>query len=162
MTNYVQSGNVLLYPNTGALITSGSVVIAGKFIGIAATDIAATTGTGAVNLCGVYKLAKTNPLVITQGDNLYWNTGTGKVTKAATDTYIGTAWLSAASTDTIVQVKLPGGEGMGTQGQIVFQAQNATATAVDLPTAEALANALQTDFNALLTKLKNSGLMAAS
>ena len=41
------------------------------------------------------------------------------------------------------------------------QAANATAVATTLETAEALANALQTDFNALLVKLKAAGLMAA-
>lgn len=42
------------------------------------------------------------------------------------------------------------------------QAANVTAAATDLATAQALANSLQTDFNALLTKLKAAGLMANS
>ena len=41
------------------------------------------------------------------------------------------------------------------------QAVNATAAATDLATAQALVNSLQTDFNALLTKLKAAGLMNA-
>lgn len=39
------------------------------------------------------------------------------------------------------------------------QAANATASATDLATTQALANSLQTDFNALLSKLKAAGLM---
>lgn len=42
------------------------------------------------------------------------------------------------------------------------QVANATAPATDLATAQALANSLQTDFNALLVKLKAAGLMANS
>lgn len=42
------------------------------------------------------------------------------------------------------------------------QAANATAAATDLATAQALVNSLQTDFNALLAKLKAAGLMANS
>lgn len=41
------------------------------------------------------------------------------------------------------------------------QAANATAAATDLATAQALVNSLQTDFNALLIKLKAAGLMNA-
>lgn len=42
------------------------------------------------------------------------------------------------------------------------QAANATAAATDLTTTEALANSLQTDFNALLTKLKAAGIMLSA
>lgn len=61
---------------------------------------------------GVWRLPKTTPLVITAGDQVYWNDTTKKVTKTATDTPIGKCHpgLSAGSSDTTVVVILqPGG-----------------------------------------------------
>ena len=52
-TNYVQDGKVLTYSNTGSAISAGDVIVISKIMGVALEDIAATTGTGAVQIEGV-------------------------------------------------------------------------------------------------------------
>src|SRR5690242_15608207 len=104
--NYIQPGDVFLYANsTGDTITSGSVVISGSLVGVALGDIA-DGDTGSVQCEGVFSIPKTTPLAISQGDKLYYNAGTGKVTKTATDTPIGVAFEDAGSSATTVLVSL--------------------------------------------------------
>lgn len=107
MKNFVQKGDVLNYANSGAAIKSGDVVPLTAGIGVAAVDIAATTGVGAVGVEGVYSIAKEAPLVITQGDKLYWDNSAKKLTKTAmSNTLCGFAFESAVSAATTVLVKL--------------------------------------------------------
>lgn len=105
-TNGVAEGKVITYANSGSAISANAVVVVGQRVGIATVDIAASTGTGAVALTGVWTVAKTTSLTITQGDLLYWDTGTSKVTKNPTDIPMGYAWASAASAATTVEVLL--------------------------------------------------------
>jgi predicted RecA/RadA family phage recombinase len=126
MKNFIQEGCRMNYTNAGSAITSGDVVVVGKIIGIAVNDIAASTGTGVLALEGVFQLAKTTSLVITQGDEVFWNTGTAKVTKTVTDVPLGVAWTSQASNDTTVQVRLVGGGGNGVPVAAVVAALGTT------------------------------------
>jgi len=164
MTNFVQNGYVLNFTNGGTAIVGGSVVIVGNYIGVAPSDIAANVA-GELALLGVYTLAKTNPLTISQGDKLYYNAGSGLITKTASDTPIGSAWLAAGSTAATVQVKLLGNAvdfDAANATVATFVAQIATANATDLATSEALANQCKASINSLLTSLINAGVMAAS
>lgn len=158
MTNFVQDGETIEYSNTGTAITAGSVVVIGKLLGIAATDIAATTGVGTVCLEGVFKLAKNTSTAITQGDQLFWDNTAKEITKVGTDLPIGTAHESALAADTTVNVNLY--EGGDSVPQAATVAAVATANATDLATAQALANQLKTTVNAILTNLKAASLMA--
>lgn len=115
MTSLYAQGNRYPYTNTGAAINSGDVVVlvsstTAGFIGIALTNIAATSGTG--ELCvgnypeGVFTLTKNAGEAFTDGQVLYWDaankwlTGTaGSLTRAGRS--YGTA-LSAAVTATIL------------------------------------------------------------
>lgn len=106
MKNYIQKGEVINYSNSGSAIASGDTVVIGALIGIAQTDIAATTGTGSVCLEGVFEVAKTTSLAIAQGDRVYWNTSTKKVTKTTSDVYMGVAFEAAGSSDTTCLVSL--------------------------------------------------------
>lgn len=72
-TNYVNDGSVITYSNTGSAISSGDVVVVGEIIGVALEDIAATTGTGAVQIEGVFTLAKVSAAVIAQGEEVIWD-----------------------------------------------------------------------------------------
>lgn len=72
-TNYVQEGGVIIYSNSGAAISAGDVVVVGEQLGVALVDIAATTGTGAVALKGVFNLAKVDAAVIAQGESVNWD-----------------------------------------------------------------------------------------
>lgn len=181
MQNYIQSGKVIAYTNlTGSLIESGDVVIVGSVAGIAVTDIP-DTETKSVDISqSVFRLAKTTSLVITQGDELFWNTGTKKVTKTATDKPLGIAFTSQLSADVLVDVKLYGqGNGVPVAATVAALTDNtggtANSTLVAIPAttpadlaAQGVINGnvrdnladLAAKVNATLTSLKDAGIMA--
>lgn len=150
MKNYIQAGEAIDYLVPAATtIAAGDVVAVGSNLtGVAVTG--GTTGdTIVVNLCGVYKVAKTTPLTITQGDRLFWNSGTGKVTKTVTDRPIGVAWADAGSNVTSVLVNIY-------EDGLRFQPQAAEA---DLA-GGANAATIVTTVNSLLAKLRTAGIIA--
>lgn len=107
MTNFIQDGETLEYSNTGAAIASGAVVIVGTVVGIAATDIAATTGVGTVVIEGVFNLPKVAATAIGQGELVYWDATPGEVTTvSAGNTLMGKAHAAAGSADTTCNVRL--------------------------------------------------------
>lgn len=116
-TNKVNNeGAVIEYSNTGSAISSGDVVQTGDLVGIAATDIAATTGVGSVEIEGVFTVAKVTGVAWIQGDKVDWdasNSAFGKgITTASGDvTNCGIAFKAAASGDATAQVKLTPGTG---------------------------------------------------
>lgn len=160
MKNFVEKGNVLNYkvPNA-TTITSGQLVFAGALVGVAATSSSTEGAIVAVNLEGVFEFSKTTPLVIAQGDRLYWNAGTSKITKTVGDVFVGIAYEAALSAGTTVLVRLSNEGGGSGAAQAANVAQNATANGSDLATTQALANSLKTTVNAILTSLKNAGVM---
>jgi predicted RecA/RadA family phage recombinase len=182
MKNYKESGEVLDYTNaTGDTIPSGAVVIVGNLVGIAVTDIL-DGESGAVNLCGAYELTKDTPLAIAQGDEVFWSVADSEVTKTATDKPLGTAFVAAGSADTTVIVKLYGqGNGVPVAAVVAALTDNsggaanstiaviAAGTPADLA-AQGVINAVIADnfadaaakINAILTSLKNAGIMASA
>lgn len=107
MKNFLQKGDSVEYANTGSAISSGDVVVMSDLIGVAVTNIAATSGVGTVNLSGVYSLAKTTGQTYSIGDKLFWDTGNSKVTSTATGfKMIGHVMAAAASGDTSCSVRL--------------------------------------------------------
>lgn len=175
--NFKQEGKRVKYTNgTGSDIASGAVVVIGALLGIALVDIA-DTESGEVALEGVWELPKTNPLAISQGDQLFWNTSTKKVTKTATDKQIGVAFAAAGSTDDVVDVKLyEVGDGVPVAATVAALGTTTNLTAIagvfaDLAAARTAVNTLATETEArldaieakvdsILTSLKNAGLMS--
>ena len=82
-TNFVQEGDVITYSNSGSAIAAGDVVEVGNQIGVALVDIAATTGTGAVAMQGVFDLPKVTAAVIAEGEAVIWDTSAGKFDDAS-------------------------------------------------------------------------------
>jgi predicted RecA/RadA family phage recombinase len=163
MKNYVLGGDTIQFV-LAANCLAGDIINIGAAMSGVAMNSGSTGDTIAVKLRGVFTLPKTTSLVITAGDEVYFNTGTGKVTKTKTDKCLGVAWQSALTNDTTIEVLLVpkrGEQGLET-AQAAFVAQIATVNATDLPTAEALANQNKATVNALLTSLINAGVMAAS
>jgi len=185
MKNLIQDGTVLdhtvLVGETP--IASGDVVVEGTMIGVAVTS-GVTDDVIAVNLVGVYLLAKTTSLVITKGDRVFWNTTTKKVTKTVTDKPLGFAWTSELTNATTVQVKLDaeqngsltqatvvaavvdnggGATANGTIGAITLTepANLAAQTVINQQIADAIKE-LSTKQNEVLTVLKAAGLMASA
>lgn len=117
-TNYVQDGDVIEYANSGAAISSGDVVVVGNQIGVALVDIAATTGTGSVAMAGVFDLPKVNAAVISQGENVMWDSSAGSFDDGSATPASGdvsnccVAWESlGATTSANIRVKLNVGVG---------------------------------------------------
>lgn len=159
--NHITEGNVIPYiVPSSTTITSGSVVFAGIIPGIALGK--GTEGqTIQLGIRGVWKVDKTTSLAISQGDKLYFNTGTKKVTKTKTDKYIGIAYSGAASNDTTCEVLLSPDTNSETN-QAAVVAAITTANGSDAATTQALANQLKTTVNNILTELKAAGLMASA
>ena len=104
--NFIACGEVVDYTNTtGSTIASGSLVVFGAGAGVALVTIEAGD-VGSVMMEGIFELPKTASLAIAQGDQVYYNTSTKRVTKTNTDTKIGIASESALSADAVVRVLL--------------------------------------------------------
>jgi len=148
MKNFIQPGEIMEFANCGTAISSGDMVVIGERVGVAMVDIAATSGSGSVSMEGVYSLPKTTSQAWAQGDKLFRDASTGKLTTTATgNTPVGYAFEAAESSANTGSCKLE-----AKPKQMPVQADT---TAADLA-------ALKVDFNALLAKLKASGSMANS
>jgi len=87
--NY-QEGNYIDYTNTGNAITAGTpTLIGGDIVGIPQGDIAATNGTGAMQVKGIAKIVATTA-VGNIGDPVWWDSDG--------DPYGGTSGSGAATT----------------------------------------------------------------
>ena len=104
MKNKIKDGKSLQYTATAAIV-SGEVVPMNDLHGVAITD-AAIGEVVEVLLSGVFEIPKEAPLVINQGDMLYWDIATKKADKTNTNKFIGYAVVAAGSADTTVQCKL--------------------------------------------------------
>jgi len=108
--NYIQDGEVITYANSGAAITSGSVVAMSHIVGVALVDIAATTGTGQVAISGVFEVPKVTASAIVAGEKLLWDSSAGKfdnsaATAASGDIMGAAIAISEAAANTTTTVK---------------------------------------------------------
>jgi len=109
---FVQPGGRLSYANAGSAILSGGVVVVRSgtsgMIGIAVTDIAATTGSGEIAVGypeKVHVLAKKSGDTFAMGDICYWSTGSSYITSTGSgNTRAGVAAAAAASAATTINV----------------------------------------------------------
>lgn len=109
-TKKVSDGKTALYNNAGSAILSGAVVVTGNRIGIAAVNIAATTGTGTLDMEGVFELAAVATMAFAQGDKLYWDETAEKLTKVSGGNVpAGICWEAKLSAGTTAKVKLSDG-----------------------------------------------------
>lgn len=109
MKNFVRDGKIITFVNTGAAILSGDVVLIGSIVGVAVADIAATTGSGAVQTEGVFNLIAAAG-AWTQGQQLYWDASPGNFTTTASgNTKAGVAWTAKASAAVLGDVNLNAG-----------------------------------------------------
>jgi len=104
--NYLQQGDVLDYLNDNeAAIVSGAVVVIGKRVSVALTDIAPET-VGAIQVVGVFNLPKAAE-VVAMGTPLYWKASPQHLTKTATgNTLAGFACASTTAADKTIAIKI--------------------------------------------------------
>jgi len=104
--NHVQKGASMPWTNaTSADVASGDVVVVGDIIGVAAGDIA-DGAEGILFIEEVWLLPKAAPLVISQGDKVYFDATAGNVNKTDTDALAGVCFEGAVSAATTVKVKI--------------------------------------------------------
>lgn len=107
---YLRDGKRIVYSNTGSAISAGDVVSiavgATGMIGVAVVDIAATTGTGAVDIEGVFTFVKTAGEAFTQGQLVYWDGSATTGTSSSTFTRAGRVTAAAGSSATTANVKI--------------------------------------------------------
>lgn len=176
MTNYKQPGQTMEYANAGSAISSGAVVQLVDRVGIALANITATTGTGSVALSGVFAADKDGDEAFAQGDWLYYDSGDGTFTKtAAGNMPAGIAFEAAASSDVVCRIQLcphpkraavvAYSAGSNLPGASCAGAGSPSATnvnsAIDTVSAaaETRLDAIDTAIAAIITSLKNAGLM---
>lgn len=115
-TKLIGTGEVIDFANTGSAISSGDPVKIGTasiMLGVALTDIAATTGIGAVQIEGVVTLPKVSAAVFAVGDQVLWDNSATAVddqsaVPAANDFFCGTAMVAGANGETTATIKLNG------------------------------------------------------
>lgn len=98
MKNFVQEGDRLQFTNgTGATLTSGSMALVSKRVGVAVADIA-NAAVGILAMEGVFTIPKLSTDVVAQGDLLYWdNTNKRLTTTASGNTQAGYAQAAAGN-----------------------------------------------------------------
>ena len=100
----------MVYENAGSAIAAGDMVIIASGtsgqVGVSLNVIAATTGTGPIDVDGVFSVVKASGEALTQGQVVYFD-GT-QVTGTSTTTYTraGRAWVSAASAAVVAKIRL--------------------------------------------------------
>lgn len=117
MKNLMQHGETMPWTNgTGSAVSFGDVVVVGKQVGIAITDIA-NGASGDLAMEGVFSLPKTSGSAITQGDDAIFDVSAGEFVPSSATPATGdvsgavTCWIAAASADTTVAVKINTGIG---------------------------------------------------
>ena len=107
MKTFIQDGNIITV-TAAANIASGNGVLVGSIFGVAATD-AVTGDEVEIATIGIYELPKLSTAVIAQGDQVAWNSSTGKVVLPATGMYpIGVATEAAGNGTAMLSVRLNG------------------------------------------------------
>lgn len=107
---FYAKGDRLPYSNISTAIAEGDVVIitsgTSGYIGIAVSDIAATTGTGELEVGGVWTLPKTSGEAFTFGQVVYWDGTALTGTSSSTFTRAGIVAEAAGSAATTAKAKL--------------------------------------------------------
>lgn len=103
---HIEKGASMPYINAGSTtIAAGTLILVGDMVGVALGDIAAGAE-GQLATEEVWEVPKEAPLVIDQGDQVYWDDTNSVVTKTDTDVACGVAFVGAASAATTVKIKL--------------------------------------------------------
>jgi predicted RecA/RadA family phage recombinase len=101
---FYQDGKTIDYTPTADL-AAGDVVVLGKIIGIAQTDVPANTLAG-LDIEGVFEFVKKANDVVTAGALIYWDADNKVATVTSGDTIVGIAVEASAATTGYVRVKI--------------------------------------------------------
>ncbi len=106
MKNFIQTGKTLAL-TAPADVSGGDAVLVGALFGVVVGDT--TNGsTMQVTVEGVFELPKSG-VTVTEGANLYWNSGASQLTTAASgNTLVAKAAEAAADSATTIKARLNG------------------------------------------------------
>lgn len=108
MNNYKKPGDTMTFTAPGGGVVSGTAYLIGALLVVAASTVAATLPFEGV-VEGVFTLPKTTGTAWTEGEALYWDNSTKKLTTVSTgNTAVGVAAAVAASGDATGDVRLEG------------------------------------------------------
>lgn len=160
MINFKQNGDTVVVI-AAAAIAAGAAVLKGALFGIAQNN-AAETEEVVLNLTGVWSLPKTTGEAWTQGQQLYWNAGTAKLTTTAGNNLcVAVAWSAAESAAAFGDAKInaSGAKLGGVIAPSTAIPDLAAITGGEAPT-EAEHNAVRADLAAIKAVLRAHNLLA--
>lgn len=158
MKNFQQRGDTLSLIAPYALV-SGTAFLVGAIFAVAICDAAAGAPVEG-QLEGVFVLPKTAAQAWTQGQKIYWDAANKRCdTDGTVGMLVGVASEAAANPSATAAVRLNGDAPGGLEGAQNAVPDIATANAVDLASAQALANATKATVNALLAELRIAGII---
>lgn len=145
----------------GSAVSAGDVVVIGDHAFVAHLDIAAAAKGALAAGGGIYKVMAGE--AIAECKRVWWDNTNNKVVEtAAGNKFFGITIpgsSAAADEDYVYVLHLPN---LAQSLAAAVVAAVSTADGSDAATTQALANALKTKVNAILTALKDAGLMASS
>jgi predicted RecA/RadA family phage recombinase len=104
--NHIEEGKSMPWTNsTGSAVAAGTTLLVGSILCVALGNIA-VGAEGQLATEEVWEVAKEAPLVIAQGDQLYWDAANSVATKTDTDVPCGKAFAETLSASTTVLIKL--------------------------------------------------------
>lgn len=132
-TKPYKSGDILDYANSGSAIAVSDIVVIGDLVGMALAAIAASA-TGPVLVRGVVQVVKATSQTWTQGQTVYYDSGSANFTTTATgNVRAGVAAIAAGSSAATGYVSLNAGPGVdiGVQGAHIADPTSAAALTQD-------------------------------
>ena len=102
---YISYGDTIDHTPAGDIAAGEVVVVSSNFVAVARHAIVAGVK-GALTARGIFDFDKEAPLVISEGDAVYWDDTANEADKTATNNYIGVCVEDAASAATTVRVDL--------------------------------------------------------
>jgi len=157
--NYIGEGDVLNLAAPYA-VRSGEGAQVGAIFGVSVGDLA-NGETGPFARSGIFLLTALSTATGAQGAKVYWDNINKRVdTDSTVGILIGALELAKVNAETTAQVVLNEGVAAMLEGAQAAIADIATVDAIDLASAEALANATKAKFNTLLAELRIAGIIA--
>lgn len=158
MKNFLQEGDTLSLLAPYA-VSSGAGFQVGAIFAVAAFD-AANGAPVEGETEGVFTLTKTAAQAWAVGTRIYWDPANKRCdTDGTVGMLIGVSTAVAANPSVVGAVRLNGSVPGGLEGPQTAVADIATANAVDLATAQTLANATKAKVNELLASLRVQGVI---
>lgn len=169
MTNELHEGKRLTFTNAGSAISAGALVAVGDRCGIAIVDIAASSGTGTLSMSGTFTLAKDGDEAFTQGQKVFKDGSANKVTGTATSGNVWVGYAEEAATEASTSCRITLAPAPKKAANVAYSAgtnltgvDGAGSNAAPLAGTETRLDAIDTAIAAILTSLKNAGVMSDS